>query len=514
MRKVMQEQRVLGSADISKIEIDLRCRDEMPKILLGLQYIYCTDELREEVFKILEEMIPSGIDKNNGRPGMELWKILVLGCVRLSNNCDYDKLQDFANNHRLLREMMGHGVIDSHHYYSLQTLKDNVSLFTPEVLDRINQVVVKEGHRLIYQKKNEKIDLKGKCDSFVVETDVHYPTDINLLFDATRKVITLISRLCREVGINGWRKSHYNLKTVKGLYRKIQKLRRSTSKDEKKKASRDEQIKQAYMDYISVVEYFLDRTDESLIKLQESGGVVCEIAHENMGICNWAQILEIERFVAHAYRQIDQIRKRIFFGAKIPHQEKVFSLFEEHTEWISKGKAGVPQELGLRVCIVEDQHHFILHHRVMEKEVDVMVAVPMIRDTKNKFENLKSCSFDKGFYSPNNKRALSELLEMPILPKKGRISQADKKLADSEAFVKGRRQHSGVESAINALENHGLDRCLDHGITGFKRYVGLAVLSRNIHVLGNIIHKKKVKALKRRDQLRNQSLGFHDQKAA
>ncbi len=514
MRKVMREQRVLGSEDISKIEIDLRSRDEMPKILLGLQYIYCSAEIREEVFNILEDMVPSRIDKNNGRPGMELWKILVLGCIRLNDNCDYDKLHDLANNHRTLREMLGHGIVDTDFYYRLQTLKDNVSLFTPEILDRINQVVVKAGHRLIYQKKNEKIGLKGKCDSFVVETDVHYPTDINLLFDAIRKVITFISRLCSEVGINGWRKSNYNLKTIKGLYRKIQKLRRSTSRDEKKKVARDEQIKQAYMDYVNVVEYFLDRTEESLIELKEFEGAVYGMSHEKMEICNWVQTLEIERFVAHAYRQTDQIRRRVFFGESIPHEEKVFSLFEEHTEWISKGKAGVPQELGLRVCIVEDQHHFILHHRVMEKESDVMVAVAMVRDTKNKFKNLKSCSFDRGYYSPGNQKALSELLETSILAKKGRLSQADKEMTDSDDFAKGRRQHPGVESAINALENHGLDRCRDHGLAGFKRYVGLAVLARNIHVLGNIIHKKKVKSSKRRDKPRIQRQSLHDQKAA
>jgi len=510
MRKVIEDQKVLGSLDISKVEIDLRSRDGIPKILLGLQHIYCTDEVREAVFKILEEIVPSGTDKNNGRPGMELWKILVLGCVRLSDNCDYDKLQDSANNHRTLREMLGHGLVDKKFYYSLQTLKDNVSLFTPEILERINQIVVNTGYRLIYQKKNEKIDLKGKCDSFVVETNVHYPTNINLLFDAIRKVITLLSRLHHEFGINGWRKSTHNLKTIKALYRKIQKLRRSTSKDEKKQADRDEKIKQAYMTYISVVEYFLDRAEESLKKLEAVQPVMSGI--KTLFSC--VGISEIERFVSHAYKQIDQIRRRKFFNEKIPHEEKIFSLFEEHTEWISKGKAGVPQELGLRVCIVEDQHRFILHHRVMEEENDKMVAVSMVRETQEKFEHLTICSFDKGFYSPENKKALSELLKTPILPKKGRMSQAETEFANNESFIKGRRQHSGVESAINALENHGLDRCLDHGITGFKRYVGLAVLSRNIHVLGNIIHKEKVKALKKREKLEAKATGSKNLKAA
>lgn len=512
MRKVKEQQRILGSLDICKIKIDLRSRDEMPKILLGLQYIYCTDEVREEIFQILEELIPSNIDKNNGRPGMDLWKIMVFGCVRLNDNCDYDKLHDLANNHRTLREMLGHGLFDDSFYYSLQTLKDNVSLFTPEILDKINQVVVKSGHRLIYRsKKNEEICLKGRCDSFVVETDVHFPTDTNLLLDGLRKVITLISRLCQQNRINGWRKSHYNLKTIKGLYRKIQKLCRSRAKDEGRKILREEEIKQAHMNYIEIAEGFLERATESLFKLtslelSDSVNITMELRSDIVS--------EINRYMSHAYRQIDQIRRRIYWGERIPHEEKVFSLFEEHTEWISKGKAGVPQELGLRVCILEDQHHFILQHHVMEKELDEMVAVKMVRETQNKYSHMVSCSFDKGFYTPENKEELKKLLEMPILPKKGKLTQADKEEWGREEIVKCKCRHSGVESAINALENHGLDRCLDHGIVGFKRYVGLAILSRNIHILGTILHKQKMKVQKRLDRLKNKEQLYSELQAA
>ncbi len=262
------------------------------------------------------------------------------------------------------------------------------------------------------------------------------------------------------------------------------------------------------MEYISLVEYFLWRVEESFYDLKE-----CDASGIN-GLCDWVRVLEIKGFMDHAYRQIKQIRDRKFYDQKIPHGEKAFSIFEGHTQWISKGKAGVPQELGLPVCIVEDQYHFVLHHRVMEKETDEMVAVSMVRSIQEKFKGFESCSFDKGFYSPGNQEALNQLLETSILPKKGRLSVADKEIAGSKEFIKGRQQHSGVESAINALENHGLDRCLDHGINGFKRYVGLAVLSRNIHVLGTIVHKKKVKALKRRNNPRNQSQRTPGQKVA
>ena len=120
---------------------------------MGLQHIYITPEIRKPVFQLLEEIIPEGTDPNNGCPGMDLWKILVLGTLRLDCNWDYDKFQDIANNHRTLRQMLGHGLLDDSYRYALQTLKDNVSLFTPEALDKINQIVVKAGHDLSGKKK-------------------------------------------------------------------------------------------------------------------------------------------------------------------------------------------------------------------------------------------------------------------------------------------------------------------------------------------------------------------------
>ncbi len=154
MRKVIDEQMRFGRVDISTIEFDLRSRDEIPKLLMGLQYVYCTDEIRGEVFQILQEMVPAGIDPENGRPGMELWKILVLGTLRLNCNWDYDKVKEIADNHKTLRLMLGHSDgWEDEYLYPIQTIRDNVSLFTPEILDRINEVVVKAGHKLVKKKR-------------------------------------------------------------------------------------------------------------------------------------------------------------------------------------------------------------------------------------------------------------------------------------------------------------------------------------------------------------------------
>jgi IS5 family transposase len=156
---------------------------------------------------------------------MEQWKILVLGVVRLGLDADYDRLQELANQHKTLRQMLGHADWYDQQTYELQTLKDNLRLFTPEILGRINVAVVRAGHTLV--KKSPEEVLKGRCDSFVVETDVHFPTDINLLHDAIRKTIECSAQISDKLSLKGWRQSKYNLRQFKKLYRKIQQLKRS-----------------------------------------------------------------------------------------------------------------------------------------------------------------------------------------------------------------------------------------------------------------------------------------------
>lgn len=143
-----------GAVNIADIELDAHSRDDIPQLLRGLQYLYVTPALRAEIFQILDEMIPPEVDRTTGRPGMALWRILVLGVVRLNLHWDYDRLQEMANQHRTLRQMLGHNEEDKS-YYQLQTLKDNVSLLTPEILDRLNQVVVHAGHQVVKKKRKK-----------------------------------------------------------------------------------------------------------------------------------------------------------------------------------------------------------------------------------------------------------------------------------------------------------------------------------------------------------------------
>lgn len=493
MRVVQNVQMQIGEVDVSTVKFDLKSRDDIPKILRGLQHLYMDLALRTKLFELLEAEVLPKTDKRNGRPGMTLWRIFVCGVVRLDLNIDYDRLHELVNQHNTLREMLGHSVQDKEAYH-YQTLKDNVSLLTVELLDKINQLVVTAGHVVVKKKENEA--LRGRCDSFVVETDVHYPTDINLLYDAMRKVITLTARWSERQEVSDWRQYKYNVRHLKRLLRKAQNKKRSKTRSQEQQKKTAALIIEAHREYLDVAERYLNKAQATLAKLEQSG-----LDNE----VDLVRKLEIVGFMQHAIRQIDQTQRRVISGEVIPHGEKVFSIFEPHTEWVSKGKAGVAVELGVKVCVLEDQHQFILHHQVMQQQSDDQVAVSMVAQAKQRFANLNACSFDKGFHSPENQLTLKRQVELVALPRKGKLSQSAQAAEQSEAFVKARRAHSAVESAINALEVHGLDRCPDHGIGGFKRYVALAVVARNIHRIGAILWQQEQKRARRKKKYSNRA---------
>lgn len=305
---------------------------------------------------------------------------------------------------------------------------------------------------------------------------MHYPTDINVLWDAMRCLLNVMGRVSEKQGIGGWRQYRFNAHQLKKKFRKVQHTRRSHSKDDIKKEQTLARVHACVRDYLSDAKRDVDKSKQAIETLSSQGEVIA--------------IMQIKGLIAHAERQMNQIERRLLNGETIPHEEKVFSIFEAHTEWISKGKAGVPVELGVRVCVLEDQYQFVLHHRIMWKETDDKVAVAMIEDAKKRYPALSQCSFDKGFYTPTNRDKLDHLLEVNVLPKKGRRNLLDEARETSEDFKAARRQHSAVESCINNLEVRGLDRCLSYGRDGFERHVALSVVASNLHRIGLLLQRK------------------------
>jgi IS5 family transposase len=467
MRKRFDVQYELGATPIEKVHIPTKSRDEMPAVLRALQYIYSTPALSEKVFEILERKITKGINNRTGRPGAMLWEIFVFGVVRQARDMNFDHLHYVVNYDSLVRKMLGISDFgDNLKSYSLQTIKDNVALLDEDTLNEINVLVVEAGHQL---KKNEKLNVK--VDTYVVETNVHFPTDLNLLWDAGRKCLDLIRDICEGARIDtAWRKHRDWRKRLKSAYHKAAK--RTYGSGRRTVAGMN-----AAVGYLRVAEELSQKIKTTKDQL-EATSINSEEKRQ--------KYYKLHLFEHYLDTHIHLVRQRILLDRIIPHEEKMFSLFEPHTRWIKKGKAGDKVELGLPTAVATDQYGFILAHHVMEDEQDIDIAVPFVERLVTRYL-IDSVSFDKGFWSPTNFKKLKALVNNVILPKKGKRTKEEMEREHDKMFQKLRRQHAAVESDINGLEHHALNRCPDKGPERFNNYCALSIVTYNLHKVGNIL---------------------------
>ena len=487
MRQRFEQQMNLRTVAISHVKFPLKSRDELPPVLKALQYIFVTPDLNEQVFSLLEKKIVAG-KKKTGRPGMNLWHILVLAVVRHTLSTNWDRLHDMANYHELIRQIMGvHAtafIEDDKIEFGYQTILDNVSQLDKTVLSEVNQLVVEAGHSLL--KKKEEEVLKLKTDSYVLETNVHFPTDLNLLWDSSRKCLDMIEMLQKEINLPGWRKIKHIRRTIKSNFRATSHQVFKGKKEALKKQS---------------VKIYLQQCQSLVHRCQSILNYAVALAVNPAAI---VALADLKRYKDYAVKMIDLTGRRLIQDEIIPAAEKIYSIFEPHTEWITKGKLNRRVELGHLLLITTDQHQFIVDYKIMEAEKDPLQILSLIERIKQHFKDQKiySHSFDKGFYSKENLAALQQSgVQEVIMPKKGRLNKEEKQRESEKQFKQLRYAHSAVESNINMLEHHGLNRCADKGLHGYKRYVGLSVLAYNLHILGNhLIAEEKKKEKQRQKQ--------------
>lgn len=484
MRKRFETQLTIGLTPIAEVKF-LRSRDELVPTLAALQYIFITPELNEKVFEIVEEKIASGSKNFLGREGMTLWQILVLAACRLTLDADYDRMHDFANHHSLIRKIMqvsSNSFTGEDPSFGLQTIKDNLMLLDEETVMKINELVVEAAHQFVL-KKNEKLVIKS--DTYVLETNVHFPTDYNLLLDASRKCLDIMDLCQNKYSFADWRKLKLWRSEIKSLSRSLGKACAGKSKN------KETYIKLAANQYIEKANKLYQKINESTMKHFD---IILSDAKLQELIEN-----DLVFYMSMMAKHIDLLERRLIHGQEIPTEEKIYSIFELHTEWISKGKLNKKVELGHNMLISSDQYGLILRSEVIEKTHDSGLVLNLADDLLNKFKDkIQGMSFDKGFFSKENKALLSMVVPEVIMPKKGKKNAIEKEEESKKSFKKLRYAHSAVESNINELEHHGLNRCPDKGFARFKTYAALGVLSYNLGKLGRILLERVSKGARKR----------------
>lgn len=469
MRRHYEKQRKFDCSPIAEVSLNLECRDETVPVLVGLQHLYIDQKLRNKVVKLVADDLNQDTRRDVGRPGFDDWQVVVLAAVRLGCNYDYDKLQDQAENHIALRGILGIGHWQDSGGFSARRIRDTLCQLKPETITKINQAIVMAGQEL-HGEASQSI----RADSFVVETNIHYPTESNLILDGVLKLVPLCVGLAVELGLSGWRQSKHLSKRIKELARTISRI--SASKNPHKKKA----LVSAYSDLLERVDLLLGRA-KTLQEAAETSGKTIESLALASDLQTWIELTE---------RVCDTARRRVLLGEAVPNCEKLFSLFETHTQLYRRGKAGVPNQFGRLVLVFEDAAGFISHYHLMDREAqDADVIVEQTRQAQRLHRGaIEMASFDRGFYSQENETELSKIIDHVCVPPRHPAQYAERLSTASVEFHQARQRHSGIESAIGALQSgNGLKRCRDRSELGFERYLGLAVLGRNIHMLGKLL---------------------------
>jgi hypothetical protein len=265
--------------------------------------------------------------------------------------------------------------------------------------------------------------------------------------------------------VQGWRKMGDWYRQLKNSMRAVGKASSSGGK------GKEQRVKRA-------VRYYLSKARAMQDKLKASKGTLPQRDIPDLLI-----MLALERYMDLLDKHIDLLERRVIKGEQIPHEEKTFSIFEEYTEWITKGKMHPNVELGKKLAITTDQYNLIVDYRIMENQSDPEMVKPIAESLIGLYL-IRSWSFDKGFWHKENKAMLEEHVEKVVMPKKGKCNKLEQAEEDHRSFKLLRNKHSAVESNINELECRGLDRCPDRGYPHFKRYIGLSVAAYNLRRIG------------------------------
>jgi IS5 family transposase len=469
VRQSYSTQLRLDSQRIDEVPLNLNCRDSMIKVLKALQYVYSKPAVIDEIMSLIRSDVNSSTSSNNGREGMDYWHILVLASVRLGCNLTYDRLHDLSENHRTLRAIMGIGAWDEQTEFKWKTIRNNICLVRPKTIEQINQLIVAAGHELV----PEAIE-KVRADSFVMETNIHYPTESSLIRDGLKKIISMCVQWAQECDIPGWRQHDHLWKTIRKLVRKIERIAQKKGPN---------YIKRMQVPYREL----LDNSQRIITRARS----LC--SDVELGEPSADDILEphsLPAFIARTERVMDTATRRVLNGETVPNSDKLFSVFEPHTQLYKRGKAGQPMQFGRQVLVFEDGAGFIVQGTLMKRdECDSGVAVEQTRILQQRFnDGVNRLSFDRGFHSPDNQTTLSELVENVCLPKPGAKQSVKQLEAADEEFLAAKQNHSGVESAIGALQSgNAMQRCRDRSEIGFERYLQLGILGRNLHTLGRLL---------------------------
>ena len=427
-----------------------------------------------KIVELVGQELKRGLKKpDTGRTAMTPTQVLRSLVLMRVKNWDYRELRERIADGYTLRRFTG--------FYSQRVPKHDAfnrafNKLRPQTLQALNDLVLKAAVDLGLEDGK-----KLRVDTTVTETDIHHPTDNTLLWDVVRVITRLIGRLAELVpnGIDGFTNRRRSAR------RRMQEIQRMTARQ------RHDHQQDKYRQLIKITQQVVDNARGVLEKTKDQCAV---------DLIDDIVIGELRRKIDHycqlGERVIDQSRRRVLEGEKVPSDEKIYSIFETHTDLIKRGKVQKPIEFGHKIFLAESAHGLITQYRVLEGNPSDQVHVtPSLKRHKESFGLAPEVySSDRGFFSDENLKACRQAaVKLVCIPQRGGKRSASREAFErSPEFKKGQRFRAGIEGRISVLfRGRGMKRCLTEGRERFEVLVGAAVLTNNLMTIAHLLNQKQ-----------------------
>jgi len=410
---------------------------------------------------------------DTGRRGLTPQQILRSLVLMRIKNWDYRELRERIADGCTLRQFTD--------FYCLPVPRHDAfhrgfNRLTPETLRAVNDLVVQAAVELGLEDGQ-----KLRVDTTVVQTDIHHPTDSTLLWDVVRVVTRLIGHLAAVLGrrrIKGFRDR------TRSARRRMQELQRMTARQR-----RDQQTA-AYRELVGIAEEVIESARAALRLTSKAGGkdILTDLAIAELR-------KEIEHFCGLGDRVIDQSRRRVLNGEQVPTADKIYSIFEPHTDLIKRGKVQTPVEFGHKVFLAESARGLITQYEVLDgNPVDEQHVVISLERHKRAFGDVPELySSDRGFFSERNVTSCQQQgVKVVCIPQRGGTKAPEREAYEkSREFKDGQRFRAGIEGRISVLfRGRGMKRCLAEGRERFELWVAAAVLANNLMKIAALLAER------------------------
>ena len=432
-------------------------------------------DTQPEVVERVRQDLQRGLkNPHTGRKGLTPEQTLRSYVLRRVKDWDYRELRErIADGYGLRRftRFYGSPVPKKH-----KAFNDAFNKLRPPTVKAINDLVVRGAVALGLEDGS-----KLRVDTTVSETDIHHPTDNTLLWDVVRVVTRLVGRLGELLpkGIPGF------TDRTRSARRRMQEIQRMTARQ------RHDQQEEKYRELIRTTEQVVGNARQVLEKTKDVHVV---------DVMDDIAIQELRRMIEHysqlGDRVIDQTRRRVLKGEQVPANEKIYSIFETHTDLIKRGKIQKPIEFGHKIFLAESARGLITQYRVLDGNPSDHIHVkPSLEHHKAVFGYAPDLySGDRGVFTEENIQECEKAgVKLVCIPQCGGKRSSEREAFEkSPAFKKGQRFRAGIEGRISVLfRGRGMKRCLAEGRERFELFVGACVLANNLMIIAQLLIQKE-----------------------